>query len=324
MIITTDILPTEVARAVKEGFAKIPKRLPSWLFYDEAGDKIFQAIMRMPEYYLTPCEYEILQANKDKLYQRFTTDGSAFDLIELGAGDGLKTEILLRHFQSKEAAFRYLPVDVSSTALSSLTHRLADIFPKLAIQPVNKQYNEAIRTLYEEDLNRKVFLFLGANIGNFQVHEAENFVTMIASGMHPDDQLLIGFDLKKDPRLVQAAYDDPHGITRNFNMNLLIRLNRELGAQFQLDQFRHYPYYDPESGMTKSYLVSLRAQDVYIEAFQSAIHFDRWEVIHTEVSQKYDIPMIEKIASVSGLEITDVLYDCKHYFCDVLFKKKNG
>ena len=319
----TDSKYTEVMHAVEAGFAKHPKRLPSWLFYDEAGDKIFQAIMHMPEYYLTSCEYEILQSNKDKLYQYFSKHDDAFDLIELGAGDGLKTEIILRHFQDRKAAFRYMPIDVSATVLSSLTHRLADILPKLVVHPVNNRYDAALRTLYNDDVNRKVFLFLGANIGNFDPHEAENFVSMIASRMRQGDQLLIGFDLKKDPRLIQAAYDDPHGITRQFNMNLLIRLNRELGATFIPDQFRHYPCYDPETGMTKSYLVSLRTQDVYIAALQTSVHFDRWEVIHTEVSQKYDIPMIETIAAASELEIVDFLYDCKHYFCDVLFKKKN-
>jgi L-histidine N-alpha-methyltransferase len=322
-MIIVDDHHTVVARAVEEGFAKNPKRLPSWLFYDEAGDKIFQAIMRMPEYYLTGCEYEILQTNKERLRQRFVADGSIFDLIEFGAGDGFKTEILLRHFSDASTLFNYLPVDVSATVLSQLTKRLALSVPSLAIQPINSRYDNAIHILQEEDKNRKVFLFLGANIGNFTPAEAEQFVSTISNGMEVGDQLLIGFDLKKDPRLVQAAYDDPHGITRSFNMNLLLRLNRELGANFQLDQFKHYPYYDPESGMTKSYLVSLREQDVTLEVLNKSIHLNRWEVIHTEVSQKYDIPMIEKIADRTGLEITDFYYDCKHYFSDVLFRKKS-
>jgi uncharacterized SAM-dependent methyltransferase len=190
----------------------------------------------------------------------------------------------------------------------------------MVIQPINKKYTEALEYVTHDEYP-KVFLFLGANIGNFNVHEATNFIRHIAEAMERDDQLLIGFDLKKDPRLVQAAYDDPHGITRDFNMNLLVRLNRELGAQFQLDQFHHYPCYDPETGMTKSYLVSLKNQDVYFEACEKAVHFDRWEIIHTEVSQKYDMRMIEALASKAGLEIVDTFYDCKHYFCDVLFKK---
>lgn len=314
---------TAIAHAVEEGFAKNPKHLPSWLFYDEAGDKIFQAIMRMPEYYLTGCEYEILNGHKENLRQHFTSDGSIFDLIEFGAGDGLKTEILLRHFSEQRTSFQYMPVDISSSVLDQLTERLLAAVPSLSIQPVNKPYDEALVSVQERDHNRKVYLFLGANIGNFIPADAEHFVATIAASMEQDDQLLIGFDLKKDPRLVQAAYDDPHGITRDFNLNLLVRLNRELGADFQPGQFTHYPYYDPETGITKSYLVSMNDQDVHIEALHKTIHFKRWEIIHTEVSQKYDVAMIEKLAARTGLEIVQYYYDRKYYFTDVLFRKKS-
>jgi uncharacterized SAM-dependent methyltransferase len=207
--------------------------------------------------------------------------------------------------------------------LDQLTERLLNAVPSLSIQPVNKPYDEAIVSIHERDLNRKVYLFLGANIGNFTPAAAEHFVAGITAGMDIGDQLLIGFDLKKDPRLVQAAYDDPQGITRDFNLNLLVRLNRELGADFQVDQFSHYPYYDPESGITKSYLVSMNDQDVHIEALHKTIHFKRWELIHTEVSQKYDVAMIEKLAARTGLEIVHYYYDRKYYFADVLFRKKS-
>ncbi len=316
----TDIHDNKIAQAVQEGFLKTPKRLPSWLFYDATGDKIFQQIMHMPEYYLTTCEYEILQMHKGKLRNHLTEAGTPFNLVELGAGDGFKTEILLKELTEHDVEFTYSPIDVSVSVLSQLQKRLSSSFPGMTINPVHKKYDEAIEFL-SYDSTRKVFLFMGANIGNFGPNEAINFVKLIAASMQEDDQLMIGFDLKKDPRMIQSAYDDPHGITRDFNLNLLARLNRELGAHFQLDQFRHYPYYDPETGMTKSYLVSQQDQDVYVEAYEKNIHFDRWEVIHTEVSQKYDMKMIENLASQSGLEISDVLYDCKHYFCDVLFKK---
>ncbi len=319
-MIRTDLQFADVAQALEEGFSQTPKRLPSWLFYDETGDKIFQAIMHMPEYYLTTCEYEILQMNKGKLLCHFKAVQSPFNLIELGAGDGLKSEILLKHFTEARAEFIYSPIDVSETVLQQLVGRLQHSVPRLSINPINKRYDEAIELLQQDEF-RKIFLFMGANIGNFNVKEATKFVSSTSKSMSPGDQLLIGFDLKKDPRLIQAAYDDPHGITRDFNLNLLVRLNRELGAQFQLDQFHHYPYYDPETGMTKSYLVSLKNQDVYFEACDKVVHFNRWEIIHTEVSQKYDMPMIDELASRAGLEVVDAFFDCKHYFCDVLFKK---
>lgn len=321
-MLSTDITHAAVAEAVQTGFSKTPRRLPSWLFYDTNGDRIFQAIMQMPEYYLTGCEYEILQIHQQKLQEHFMMDGSAFDLVEFGAGDGLKTEILLRYFIQNNIDFSYLPVDVSKSVLNQLSARLKASVPGLRMKPVNKRYEEAIHSLHTHDLNRKVFLFLGANIGNFSVSDAINFVTGISAGMEADDQLLIGFDLKKDPRLILAAYDDPHGITRDFNLNLLVRLNRELGAQFRLDQFSHFPYYDPETGSTKSYLISLKDQHIYFECFSRSIHFKQWEVIHTEVSQKYDIAMIEAIAQKANLEIVEYFYDSKRYFCDVLFRKR--
>lgn len=307
--------------AITQGFAKTPKRLPSWLFYDETGDKIFQAIMRMPEYYLTACEYEIMRMQKDKIMQRFQADHTDFNLVELGAGDGFKTEILLTHFREHHLSFRYSPIDVSENVLAQLENRLRDSISDLVVNPIHARYSEAL-DLLKDEVGRKVFLFLGANIGNFSVPEATDFIRSIGASMHDDDQLMIGFDLKKDPRLIKAAYDDPHGVTRDFNLNLLVRLNRELGAQFQLDQFTHYPFYDPETGLTKSYLISQQAQDVFIEGLEKSIHFDRWEVIHTEVSQKYDMAMIERLAEKAGLEVTEYFYDCKHYFCDVLLKRK--
>jgi L-histidine Nalpha-methyltransferase len=320
-MIDTEIHYADVAKAVEVGFSQSPKCLPSWLFYDEIGDKIFQEIMRMPEYYLTACEYEILQMNKALLLKCFDGNTSQFHLVELGAGDGLKTEILLRHFNEQQASFVYSPIDVSESVLYQLQQRLQQAVPGLDVQPINKRYDEALASLAHDHL-RKVFLFMGANIGNFSVKEATKFIASIADVMQEEDQLLIGFDLKKDPRMIQAAYDDPHGITRDFNLNLLVRLNRELGADFQLDQFSHYPYYDPETGTTKSYLVSLREQDVYLEACERAVHFNRWEIIHTEISQKYDMTMIRRMASEAGLIIEKTFYDCKHYFCDVLLTKK--
>lgn len=320
-MIETQIQYSDVASAVEVGFAQTPKRLPSWLFYDETGDRIFQSIMRLPEYYLTACEFEILQMNKDNLWKHFTQGASPFRLVELGAGDGLKTEILLRHFLEKKTQFIYSPIDVSETILEQLQSRLDKSVPGLNIQPIHKRYEEALEDIVPDPL-RKVFLFLGANVGNFSIDGAIQFVKSIAQAMIKNDKLLIGFDLKKDPRMILSAYDDPHGITRDFNMNLLVRLNRELGANFQLDQFSHYPFYDPETGTTKSYLISLCEQDVYLEACDRSVHLHRWEIIHTEVSQKYDAGMIEALANDAGLVIHKTFYDCKHYFCDVLFRKR--
>lgn len=314
---TNDI--SEVARAVEIGFSRTPRRLFSWLFYDAAGDRFFQSIMEMPEYYLTRCEHEILEENKDDLLRLFKNNTDLFNLIELGAGNGLKTEILLKHLSKNNARFIYTPIDVSETGLKTLTARLLKSIPNLDIQPINNRYDEALMKLKGDE--SKVFLFLGASIGNFTPEEAVHFVRQISAAMKDRDQFLIGFDLKKDPRVIQAAYDDPHGNTRDFNMNLLVRLNRELGAGFKLDNFSHYACYSPETGQNRSYLVSRTEQDIFFKISGRSVHFRQWEVIHTEISQKYDREMIEKLASDAGLDIVEYFYDSKNYFCDVLLRK---
>lgn len=317
-MIETNTYHADVVTTVAQGLTKMPKRLPSWLFYDEIGDKIFQEIMRMPEYYLTDCELEILNHKKDRLLRQIGEGNCSFKLVELGAGDGTKTEVLLSHFLNQGADFTYVPIDISEAVLNQLSSRLRKTLPQLKIQPENGLYHEALQ-VFSASEERKLILFLGANIGNFTKEEATAFIKQLASSMHADDLLMIGFDLKKDPRLIQAAYDDDDGVTRKFNLNLLERINRELGGEFDTETFTHYPFYDPESGVTKSYLVSQLEQEVFIAALDKTIHFDKWEIIHTEVSLKYDKQMIYALAKQAGLKVIDQLYDGKGYFCDVLF-----
>lgn len=306
-----------VITAVARGLGGRPKKLPSWLFYDKAGDAIFQQIMRMPEYYPTRCEYDILERYKDDFLGHFISPGSSFRLVELGAGDGLKTEILLRHFLASGANFTYFPIDISVNVLEQLSGWLLERHPSLKIQPLNQTYDEALEGIGLEG-GRKVLLFMGANIGNFSTSDAAAFMKKLASHLVPGDMLLLGIDLKKDPRIIQEAYDDPRGLTRSFNLNLLTRLNRELGARFITADFSHYPSYDPETGAMKSFLISMKEQSVRIDALRRSVHFDCWEAIQTEVSQKYDTPMIEKLLTVSGLKQVELYFDTDQYFCDVL------
>ena len=301
------------------GLAASPKHLPSWLFYDEEGDRLFQQIMLMPEYYPTRCEYDIIKEYKDELYGLFTDASGPFKLIEFGAGDGLKTEILLKHFLHHKADFTYYPVDISENALDLLRQRLTASLPDLKIIPLHKTYDEALSELRGSS-EKKVILFLGANIGNFTVAEAARFLRKLALPLQKKDQLLIGFDQKKDPRIIRDAYDDARGLTSEFNLNILLRLNRELGADFNTDHFTHYPYYDPETGTAKSFLMSMINQAVYIEALEKFVHFTAWEPIQTEVSQKYDPGMIEKLMALTGLKIERIFSDAQNYFCDVLVK----
>ena len=309
----------KILRAVDEGLSSTPKSLPSWLFYDETGDKLFQSIMKLPQYYLTRSEYEILQSHKERMLAYFKIKDEPFSLIELGAGDGVKTEVLIQYFVSNNVNFNYLPVDISASVLELLRNKLTSKFPALDVNPLRLHYEDSLKSL-TDDQTRKVVLFLGANIGNYTIEGAQHFLYQLAADFTSKDLLLIGFDLKKNPQVILNAYNDPAGVTRQFNMNLLERLNRELDADFKLSNFIHYPVYHPVSGTAESYLISTCDQEIYIDALRKTFTFSAWETIHTEVSQKYDLEMITHMISKAGFEIVDRFFDRKQMFCDVLLQ----
>lgn len=310
------------AEDVLNGLSATPKSLPSKYFYDERGDKLFQEIMHMPEYYLTQCEYEVLAMKKDALLGRFLTGHNQFQLIELGAGDGLKTKVLLEHFLREGANFKYFPVDISENALTALTEDLQITFPELQVKSQQGEYFEAISKLKHDETSRNVVLFLGSNIGNFTEEKAVTFLSHLHASLTPGDLLLIGFDLKKDPSVILDAYNDQAGITRAFNLNLLQRINDELDANFDLGKFKHFPVYDPLSGETKSYLVSTEEQTITIDALGRSFHFSPWEAIQTEISKKYDLPAINELAARTNFEVMETHFDCKHFFMDAVWQVK--
>jgi L-histidine N-alpha-methyltransferase len=309
----------QVLEAVDKGLSKKNKALPSWLLYDESGDRIFQTIMHLPEYYPTRCEYRLLAEHKGSLLSYFNYDSEDFQLVDLGAGDGYKTQILLEYFLKESVQFKYIPCDVSLPVLEQLGKRLGKALPELAIQPICGYHEEVLAQT--DHASRRVLLFLGSNIGNHERNSAMKLLETLGSQMTRSDLMLIGFDLKKNPRTIALAYDDPRGVTKAFNMNLLVRLNDELGANFDLRGFTHYPDYDPMTGEAKSYLVSTKKQSVFIDALGKTFHFELWEPIHTETSQKYDLRMIEHLVNNSGFEIVEVFFDEKKHFCDVLIRK---
>lgn len=313
---------SEFIADVDAGLSSFPKFLPSKYFYDQTGDKIFQAIMHMPEYYLTSSEYEIINNKKASMLEAFGTNGDGFELVEFGAGDGLKTNLLLKHFLEREAKFRFVPIDISGSVLHLLEDKVKDRFPDLDYYAVNDDYFSALEELNRLSSRQKIILFLGANIGNFLPEKAVSFLKEMNRYLKNGDKIMIGFDLKKNPKTILEAYNDKTGFTKAFNLNLLHRLNRELGANFQVDRFDHYPIYDPVSGAARSYLISLADQRVHIEALKKEVHFKQWEYVYTEVSQKYDLKMIEELAKASGFKVTQNFFDCRHYFVDSLWSVK--
>lgn len=193
------------AHDVLEGLSAPQKRLPSKYFYDKEGDALFQAIMGMPEYYLTRSEYEILDMHKEVLQQLFQNGSGRFNLIEFGAGDGLKTKLLLKHFTEAGVDFKYVPIDISENVLQILTEDLQSSIPNLKVEAVCDDYFKALSQLKQTADRRNIVLFLGSNIGNFSEKEAINFLSRLAEGLNPHDMIVIGFDLKKDPEQILAS-----------------------------------------------------------------------------------------------------------------------
>lgn len=308
---------TEFARDVIEGLSSNPKYLYSKYFYDNRGSKIFERIMRMPEYYLTDCELEIFQKQKSAICDEFNPDNGAFEMIELGAGDGLKTRILLEELLHQKHNFRYIPFDISALAIENLQSKLQNEMPDLNTDGRTGDYFQLIAGL--NGSKPKVVLFLGSNIGNFTRKESVSFLKQLRAVLNKGDKLLIGFDLKKDPETILKAYNDPHGLTAEFNLNLLRRINRELGADFNLADFYHKETYDPNTGTAKSFLVSKKDQSVISHKLEESFRFAENESIFMEMSQKYNEEMILNLANESGFSIVRNYYDSHRWFINSLW-----
>ena len=312
---------TEFEEEVYKGLTDFPKHLSSKYFYDKKGDKLFQDIMAMPEYYLTDAEFSIFEHHKATITALFKQKGGHFNLIELGAGDGKKTKVLLRHLVENEVNFTYEPIDISQNVLNGLKDSLHRELPEVTVQTKQGTYFEALSELNDSNSSRKVILFLGSNIGNLLHEQAILFLTKVRELMQEDDLFFVGVDQKKNPQTILDAYNDATGITAAFNKNILARINSELGGDFDLEQFLHWEVYDPETGTAKSYLVAKKQQIVTIEKLDVQAKFEPWETIHTEISQKYDDRIMHWLAEKSGLQIETQFTDSKKFYKNYVFRK---
>ncbi len=308
------------AKDVLKGLTSTPKYLSSKYFYDDEGSRIFQQIMQMPEYYLTDCELEIFQNSKKQILEIFSPNNNPFELIELGAGDGIKTAVLLEYFIQQDASFEYLPIDISGEAVIRLTQMMQQRLPSLDIHGKTGDYFEMMDHINQHDHHKKILMFLGSNIGNFNIAESISFLQKLHGVMQKGDMLFIGFDLKKEPKLILDAYNDSRGHTAAFNLNLLQRMNDELGADFNFGHFKHREEYDPETGTAKSFLISLKKQTVSISKLNITILFNKDEKIFMEMSQKYDLPMINDLAANSGFKVAKNFFDSRKYFVNSLWE----
>lgn len=312
-------VPGTFLHDVITGLSAKEKFLQSKYFYDEAGDKLFQQIMACPEYYLTDCEMEIFTCQSNGLVELLAAQHEQFDIVELGAGDATKSVHLLKRLAGLNIDFTYYPVDISQHVIEHLTHSLPQQIPGLKVHGMNGEYLEMLEQVKALSAKPKVVLFLGSNIGNVPLEKAQEFCAALHSHLRRGDIALIGFDLKKDPHQILDAYNDQAGITRQFNLNLLQRINKELGGNFNTGNFYHYPVYDPQTGTCKSYIVSNCNQQVRVA--DKLFFFTQGETIFMEISQKYSAPQTDALAVQTGFTVVKHFYDSKKWFLDAVWKR---
>ena len=303
------------------GLSKEHKTLPSKYFYDKRGDELFMQIMSLPEYYLTRAEAEIFRNQAEAIVHSFKhSPHQHFELIELGAGDGSKTFYLLKELLAKSYSFDYVPIDISGNVLTHLENTLLERLPDLSIEAQQGDYFKKLNQL-KENAEPKVLLFLGSNIGNMTDEVASEFIFQIGANLKPNDRLLLGVDLIKPAKAVLPAYSDSQGITREFNLNLLQRINSELDGQFNLGKFSHCAEYTEEEGISRSYIVSKIDQQVTIGKLDKTFNFAKDERIHTEISRKYSMEILESILSDTDFSIESVFTDSQNYFADIVLQR---
>lgn len=312
-------LHEEMKQQVKDGLTQTAKMIPAKYLYDDRGCDLFNQITREDEYYLTNSELEILSANKRILAEMLADE--PLNLIDLGPGEGFKTEILMQEFVAHGVKFSYMPIDISETYLKNLINKFTPQFPALSFLALHADFFTGLDWIHQHSKQRNFLLFLGSSIGNFTPEETLSFLKQLHRTLNPQDYLLFGFDLCKDIDRLMRAYDDCHGITREFNFNLLHRLNRELQTHFDISTFRHYPTYNVNSRAMESYLISQKKQTIYCDELNCDFNFEYMEPIHVESSYKYQVEQIQVLAAQAGFKVVANFFDTRRYFLDSLWCK---
>jgi L-histidine N-alpha-methyltransferase len=282
---------------VRSGLLARPKRLPPRCFYDDVGSALFEAITHLPEYYLTRAELGILRESAGEIVAAM---GEPIDLLELGSGSSTKTRALIAAALERQTTLRYVPVDISSSILVASAKTLVDEYPALTVDAYAGEYLSLLEARALRSTRRTMALFLGSNIGNFEPEQATALLRALRDNLKPGDALLLGTDLKKSVERLELAYDDPAGVTAAFNRNVLARINRELGGDFEVRDFEHEAHYDPIRGAIDMYLVATGSCLVHVRDLELEIDFSEFESIHTESSYKYSVDDIDALAARSG------------------------
>jgi dimethylhistidine N-methyltransferase len=298
-----------IADEVRAGLGAQPKTLPPKLFYDAAGSQLFEEITRLPEYYLTRTETSILRAQAPSMVM---AAGLPSSVIELGAGTATKTCLILSALQAQCGPVRFCPVDVSEAALAEAEQNLGSL-REVRVEPLVADYTSSMDFIADVPSPRLI-LYLGSSIGNFEPLHASLLLSHLRTRLSPDDTLLLGTDLVKPASVLLPAYDDAAGVTAAFNRNLLVRINRELGADFDLGSFRHVARWNPVASRMEMHLQSLREQEVGIPALRMRVGFARGETIHTENSYKFTSTMVDSILQNGGFTRACTWLDPSRWF----------
>lgn len=299
-----------LADPVRHGLTSSPKWLPSWLFYDAEGSSLFEQITGLPEYYLTRTERDILTRCAAEIVE---AAGTPVTLVELGAGTATKTHLVVTALLGRQLRLDYFPIDVSASALELAANEMLRTFPQVSVHPRIADYTHGIAEVLSGK-TRKLVLYLGSSIGNFDPADALELLRHVRDSLKPGDAMLLGTDLAKDGRILVPAYDDADGVTAAFNMNILARLNRDLRADFDLDAFRHAAVWNPSLSRIEMHLVSRKAQKVHIPDVDLEISFMPGESIHTENSYKYTLPQVRELATASGFDLETTWTDPRRWF----------
>jgi len=310
MIAREPVVIPAFAREVEEGLTSFSKTLPCKLFYDAAGSELFEEITRLPEYYLTRTELEILQEHAGEIVAAV---GQNVTVVELGAGTAAKTCSLLQALTRRQMRVAFFPVDISSSALGEAQERVAAQCPTVSVKPVVADFGRGFGFL-RDIKGRKLVLYLGSSIGNFDPEAAIAMLRQVRSELAQGDALLLGTDLVKDPSILVPAYDDAQGVTAEFNKNVLRRLNRDLQGDFDLASFRHLALWNPMRSRMEIFLESLRSQTATLRLLQMTVKMRAGERIHTENSYKYTVPMVEKMLADAGFKLEQTWFDSRKWF----------
>ncbi|HEY7734424.1 MAG TPA: L-histidine N(alpha)-methyltransferase [Nitrososphaera sp.] len=314
-----DLDAREFELDVLAGLASAEKFLHFKYFYDDLGSDLFDQICRQPEYYPTRTEAAILRQFAPRIAE--LTEADEVSIVELGSGSGAKTKILIREMVASKDRVYYFPIDISQKSLSENSAMLRSEFPEIEVVEIARDYVHGIREVNtiisaneEATPQAKLFLFLGSSIGNFEPRQVVSFLRTVRENMQPGDLFLVGFDLHKEKRILDAAYNDKNGITARFNLNLLERINAELQGQFDLSKFTHIAYYNEPMRRIEMHLLSKEDQQVYVGALGRHFRFRKGESIHTENSYKFEPDQIKELANESGFSVKEYFTDSEKWF----------